>query len=119
MLTPFQQLPDDFKDFVTEHVGGKHQSDAFYTHCHREFFHEQWKMLLDKDFIHAYEHGLVIMCCDGIARRFYPRIFTYSADYPEKQVTFYVLANKANSVFVPEFSLHVYETSANVLVPVV
>ncbi|KAH7917228.1 hypothetical protein BV22DRAFT_1026772, partial [Leucogyrophana mollusca] len=23
-------------------------------------------------------------CCDGIQRRFYPRIFTYSADYPEK-----------------------------------
>jgi hypothetical protein len=26
----------------------------------------------------------VIKCCDGEWRRFYPRIFTYSADYPEK-----------------------------------
>jgi hypothetical protein len=54
------------------------------THCHREFFHEQWKVLLDDDFIEAWKHGIVIVCCDGIRRRFYPRIFTYSADYPEK-----------------------------------
>ncbi|RDB22554.1 hypothetical protein Hypma_009968 [Hypsizygus marmoreus] len=32
----------------------------------------------------AYHHGLVVTCLDGITRRFYPRIFTYSADYPEK-----------------------------------
>jgi hypothetical protein len=56
------------------------------THCHRELFHEQWNILLDDEFLEAYEHGIVILCCDGIARRFYPRIFTYSADYPEKYV---------------------------------
>jgi hypothetical protein len=28
----------------------------------------------------------VITCCDGITWRFYPRIFTYLADYPEKYV---------------------------------
>ncbi len=38
-------------------------------------------------FLKAYEHGVVIACCDGITRRFYPRIFAYSADYPEKYVT--------------------------------
>jgi hypothetical protein len=54
------------------------------NHCHREFFHEQWKVILDDDFIEAWKHGIVILCCDGIKRRFYPRIFTYSADYPEK-----------------------------------
>jgi hypothetical protein len=31
-------------------------------------------------------HGIVIECCDGITRRFYPRILTYSADYPETYV---------------------------------
>ncbi|KAF8595074.1 hypothetical protein BDV93DRAFT_457696, partial [Ceratobasidium sp. AG-I] len=35
-------------------------------------------------FIDAYKLGLVIECADGIHRRLYPRIFTYSADYPEK-----------------------------------
>ena len=80
------QLPDDFKDFATRYARDKCPSDAFFAHCHCELFHEQWKVLLDGDFLNAYEHGIVITCCDGIKRRFYPRIFTYSADYPEKRV---------------------------------
>ena len=46
--------------------------------------HGAWNIILDDDFIHAYTFGIVIMCIDGIERRVYPRIFTYSADYPEK-----------------------------------
>lgn len=42
--------------------------------------------MLDAEFIAAYCHGIVVTCYDGIQRRFYPRILTYSADYPEKQV---------------------------------
>ena len=56
------------------------------THCHRELLHEQWRILLDDEFLEAWRHGIVIMCFDGILRRFYPRIFTYSADYYEKCV---------------------------------
>ena len=41
-------------------------------------------MLLDADFVEAYKNGLVVLCPDGVTRRFYHRIFTYSADYPEK-----------------------------------
>jgi hypothetical protein len=41
-------------------------------------------VLLDDEFLEAWKHGIVITCCDGVKRRFYPRIFTYSADYPEK-----------------------------------
>ncbi|KAG2047193.1 hypothetical protein BDR06DRAFT_1032526 [Suillus hirtellus] len=73
----FEMLPDSFKDFAG------FNSDCT-THCQRELFHEQWKILLDDEFLEVYEHGIVIHCCDGITRRFYPRIFTYSADYPEK-----------------------------------
>ncbi|KJA21107.1 hypothetical protein HYPSUDRAFT_141225, partial [Hypholoma sublateritium FD-334 SS-4] len=80
----FQKIPPEFKDFVTSHSGGKRPSEAFMTHCHREFFHAQWKELLGDDFLEAYKHGIVIECCDGIKRRFYLRIFAYSADYPEK-----------------------------------
>jgi hypothetical protein len=54
------------------------------AHCRRELTHAQWRKLLDDEFLQAYEHGVVIECCDGIWRRFYPQIFTYSADYPEK-----------------------------------
>jgi hypothetical protein len=32
----------------------------------------------------AYVHGMQVKCTDGIVCRFFLRIFTYSADYPEK-----------------------------------
>jgi len=57
------------------------------AHCHREIFDAQWAILLDDEFLHAYVHGIVIDCCDAIRRRFYLRIFTYSADYQEKWVS--------------------------------
>lgn len=78
------QLPDNFKDFVAEHMGGKGATKPFLAHCKRELMHAQLELLLDDDFLKAYKHGIVIICWDGMARRFYPRIFTYSADYPEK-----------------------------------
>lgn len=56
------------------------------THIRREIFHACWEVLLDDDFIVAYFHGVVVECKDGVTRRLYPRIFTYSADYPEKYV---------------------------------
>jgi hypothetical protein len=54
------------------------------THCRHELLHAQWTILLDDEFLEAYEHGIVVECLDGIKRRFYPRILTYSADYKEK-----------------------------------
>jgi hypothetical protein len=69
-----------------EHMGGKGVNSNLMAHCRREAFHAQWEILLDDEFIEAFKHGIVVKCCDGITRRFYPRIFTYSADYPEKYV---------------------------------
>ena len=43
-----------------------------------------WMLLLDDDFVAAWRSGILIQCGDGILRRIFPRIFTYSADYPEK-----------------------------------
>lgn len=54
------QLPDEFDDFVAEHVGRKGSKQAFFTHCQREFFHEQLRILFDVDFVTAYKHGIVI-----------------------------------------------------------
>ena len=67
-----------------EHLGGKGPNSAFMAHCQREIFHAQWAIIIDDEFLEAYEHGTVIKCCDNIRRRFYPHIFTYSADYREK-----------------------------------
>ncbi|KAF5382541.1 hypothetical protein D9615_002821 [Tricholomella constricta] len=78
-------LPDSFQDFAsTVHEKWKTQKKGILTHCRRELMHAVWAFLLDDDFIHAYKYGMVIMCLDGIERRVYPRLFTYSADYPEK-----------------------------------
>ncbi|GBE78097.1 hypothetical protein SCP_0109790 [Sparassis crispa] len=77
------KLPDTFYDFYYSLTGNGPSADIL-THCRRELMHAVWRLLLDEDFMHAYEHGIVIQCADGVTRRIYPRIFTYSADYPEK-----------------------------------
>lgn len=66
---------------------GEGPSPDVLTHCRRELMHAIWGQILDDDFMYAYEHGIVIRCPDGILRRFFPRFFTYSADYPEKYVS--------------------------------
>jgi hypothetical protein len=76
-------LPDAFKDFASIHVGGG-PTNAFLMQCQREAIHAQWVLLLDDEFISAYKHGFVVECMDGVIPQFYPRIFTYSADYHEK-----------------------------------
>jgi Plavaka transposase len=82
---PFK-LSDDFKDYLRQRNGGKLPVKEFLTHCGREILHEQWKILLDDELLEVMEKGIVIMCHDGIERRFFPVPFTYSADYPEKLV---------------------------------
>ncbi|KAF8806327.1 hypothetical protein BYT27DRAFT_7224612 [Phlegmacium glaucopus] len=66
------------------HASWKTQKRNIITHCRRELMHTIWKFLLDEDFLHAYKYGMVIKCADGVEHHVYPRIFTYSADYPEK-----------------------------------
>ena len=78
-------LPDSFQDFAARfHKKWGTQKKDIITHCRRELMHAVLKILLDDEFIHAYKYGMVIRCVDGIERRIYLRIFTYSADYPEK-----------------------------------
>ncbi|KAG2060000.1 hypothetical protein BDR06DRAFT_967528 [Suillus hirtellus] len=73
------QLPDKVKDiFRSLPRISKSGMAALHTHCRRELFHGCWEILLDKDFLHAYRHGIVL--------RIFPRIFTYSADYPENDM---------------------------------
>lgn len=79
-----ETLPDAFKAFAAERIGGKGPNSAFMAHCSREMYDAQWDIILDDEFIEAYMHGMVVDCCDAIRRRFYPRIFIYSADYREK-----------------------------------
>ncbi|KAG8952082.1 hypothetical protein FRC03_012273 [Tulasnella sp. 419] len=79
----FPSLPDEIQDFILETLG-KAAGKPVITHCRRELMHAIWSVILDDEFIAAWKHGIVVKCFDGIERRFYLRIFTYSADYPEK-----------------------------------
>lgn len=79
------QLPDGIKDVLSGLSRiSKTGMVSLQTHCRRELFQGCWEILLDEDFLFAYQHGLVLKCADGVLRRVFPRIFTYSADYPEK-----------------------------------
>jgi hypothetical protein len=60
------QLPDEFKSFAAMHTGGKGPTSALMTHCHRELLHAQWRIILDDEFMDAYEHGVIIQCADGL-----------------------------------------------------
>ncbi|KAJ7241205.1 hypothetical protein B0H12DRAFT_1074566 [Mycena haematopus] len=77
-------VPNRIMDFIVSFTPRKSHRKPLITHCPRELMHEVWRLLLDVEFKHAYKHGIVIKCFDGIYRRVNPRIFTYSADYPEK-----------------------------------
>ena len=62
----------------------KAPSEAMKTHLKRELMQGIWDIMLDEWFMEAYKHGIPIKCADGIWRRVFPRLITYSADYPEK-----------------------------------
>ena len=53
MLKPsfFAQLPDEFKDFLTEHLGDKSPSEVLCIHSHHELFYKKWKLLVDEEFM--------------------------------------------------------------------
>ncbi|KAI5896415.1 uncharacterized protein SCHCODRAFT_02664227 [Schizophyllum commune H4-8] len=78
----FPMLDDSFEDFLAKN--NVHATPHLLAHCRRELFHGVWHLILDKEFLEAYTHGIILKCMDGVTRRIYPRIFTYSADYPEK-----------------------------------
>ena len=79
-----RKLPDSFNDWYIQESGKNTVAEDLMRYVKRELFQAQWKLLLDDDFVHAYRHGLVVDCPDKTRRRFYPRILTYTADYPER-----------------------------------
>ncbi|TEB23227.1 hypothetical protein FA13DRAFT_1640158, partial [Coprinellus micaceus] len=81
----FDSISDDFKDYLIGRTGGR-IPDGLMAHLNRECFHAQWVILLDDELLKAISEGVVIECSDGVKRRFFIRILTYSTDYPERKV---------------------------------
>ncbi|KAF7307251.1 hypothetical protein MIND_00518800 [Mycena indigotica] len=78
-------LPDSIQDRIKSiFTKWNTQKASVLAHCRRELIHAVWRHLLDDEFLYHYRYGIVVTCADGVERRVYPRIFTYSADYPEK-----------------------------------
>ena len=86
------QLPDAFFDWYETLAGGRKLSDELLTHLRSQLMHAVWTLLLDEEFMDAYTNGIVIDCPDGKQRRIFPRLFTYSADYPEKWVPLFIMS---------------------------
>ncbi|KAF8596782.1 hypothetical protein BDV93DRAFT_562963 [Ceratobasidium sp. AG-I] len=87
ILCYFAHVPtllDQVQETITLLHAGKPPTDALLTHLRWELMHEIWKSLLDNEFVDVWKNGMVVKCADGITRRVFPRIMTYSADYPEK-----------------------------------
>lgn len=65
-------------------ANGRDGSAPLLAYLRKQLFQLIILILLDDEFVYAYTHGVIIVCGDGVTRRIFPRIFTYSADYPEK-----------------------------------
>ena len=82
-LTYCPQLPPVFIQWYTD-TFGEPPTAVVLKFLKSELMQKIWTLLLDDDFLDAWRHGTLINCGDGILRRIFPRVFTYSADYPEK-----------------------------------
>ncbi|KZT71629.1 hypothetical protein DAEQUDRAFT_665724 [Daedalea quercina L-15889] len=82
-LAYIPSLPQAFQDWYQKEHGMSATADVL-RFCGKEIMHAIWLLLLDDDFMKAYHEGMLVQCGDGILRRIFPRLFTYSADYPER-----------------------------------
>ncbi|EJD46773.1 hypothetical protein AURDEDRAFT_40235, partial [Auricularia subglabra TFB-10046 SS5] len=80
----FPKIPDSLHDEIKSIGLKKSAKKQALTHCRRELMQAAWAKILSPEFLHAYKYGFVHTCQDGVERRFFPRFFTYTADYPEK-----------------------------------
>ncbi|GBE87834.1 hypothetical protein SCP_1200590 [Sparassis crispa] len=82
-LAYIPSLPDKIQDYYRS-IYKVAAMAATLTFCKHERMQAIWLLLLDPEFMHAYKHGIILLCGDGVLRRLFPQFFTYSADYPEK-----------------------------------
>jgi hypothetical protein len=76
---------DTFQDWYKE-TYGRYASAEVVSQARRDLIQAIWLLLLDDEFVEAYANGIRMLFPDGVERLVFPRILTYSADYPEKYV---------------------------------
>ena len=76
-------MPNEFYGWFSAEFGAN-ASDDHLAFLRKEVYHAVWALLLHPEFMHAYFHGFEWEFWDRVIRLCFPRIFTHSADYPEK-----------------------------------
>ncbi|KAK0488044.1 hypothetical protein EDD18DRAFT_1359990 [Armillaria luteobubalina] len=94
---PQTGLLDNIQDIYIKTFGSPTLKELL-TFLKCDLMQKIWKLLLDPEFMHTYEHGIVIECADGIFHQVYPQFFTYSADYPENYTEFFLQASNLLAV---------------------
>jgi len=59
------EITDALHDFYKATFGKVIQADVL-THCQHELMQAIWLLLIDDDFMHTYEFGIVIEFLDGV-----------------------------------------------------
>ncbi|KAH9476649.1 hypothetical protein JR316_0010562 [Psilocybe cubensis] len=63
-------LPDNLQDIYMEAYNGAAASEETIRNMKRDLMHAVWLLLLDGEFMDAYENGILIKCTDGITRHY-------------------------------------------------
>ncbi|KAF5343015.1 hypothetical protein D9757_014587 [Collybiopsis confluens] len=79
------KLPDDFKAWYLSQYGCT-PADKILTFMRREIPHAIYAKLFDEEFMKAYRDGIILTCGNNLTYCMFPRLFTWSADYPEKML---------------------------------
>ncbi|KAF6742517.1 hypothetical protein DFP72DRAFT_830415 [Ephemerocybe angulata] len=82
-LAYIPKLPDNIQQGYKDNFGIAFP-EPLGTYLRRDLFQRVWGKILDPDFVDAYHNGFEFKCVDGTTRLLFPRILSYSADYPEK-----------------------------------
>ncbi|KAG2061329.1 hypothetical protein BDR06DRAFT_870170 [Suillus hirtellus] len=82
-LAYIPKLPDIVHEYYHK-LYGQAATSTVLTHLKRELMQAIWLFLLDEEFMHTYEHGIVVQFANNVKCRVFPRFFTYATDYPEK-----------------------------------
>ena len=76
--------------------------------------HAVWAILLNDDFLYAYEHRIIILCPDDRSQCFYPRIYIWPTIQKSEHINFFGADNFSDGLLTIEHSLPRFAT----LVPV-
>jgi hypothetical protein len=59
-------LPGSLEDFLNTIITAPSQMSPLFTYSKQRLIHQIWQLLLVEEFLHAYQHKIVLCCVNGI-----------------------------------------------------